>query len=117
MGYRNVAQFTLEGMQGEGVAVSSDGVRLIGMPMAGFDSKRVSVAMRPEDLDRAAPGAENAFDAEVLTVEYGGHDSLIRVKAAFGNLWARVTGDVAVGERICLRVPPSCTLVYDGETP
>ncbi|MEA3124287.1 MAG: putative spermidine/putrescine transport system ATP-binding protein, partial [Caballeronia sp.] len=47
----------------------------------------------------------------------GGHDSLIRVKAAFGNLWARVTGDVAVGERICLRVPPSCTLVYDGETP
>jgi len=117
LGYRNVAQFTLEGMQGEGVAVSSDGVRLIGMPMAGFDSKRVSVAMRPEDLERAAPGAENAFDAEVLTVEYGGHDSLIRVKAAFGNLWARVTGDVAVGEPICLRVPPSRTLVYDGEAP
>ncbi|CAN7596040.1 ABC transporter ATP-binding protein [Caballeronia sp. LjRoot31] len=117
MGYRNVAQFTLEGMQGEGVAVSSDGVRLIGMPMAGFDSKRVSVAMRPEDLQRAAPGAENAFNAEVLTVEYGGHDSLIRVKAAFGSLWARVTGDVAVGEPICLRVPPARTLVYDGETP
>ena len=97
--------------------MSAHGVRLIGMPMAGFDSKRVSVAMRPEDLDRASPGAENSFDAEVLTVEYGGHDSLIRVKTAFGNLWARVTGDVAVGEAICLRVPPSRTLVYDGEMP
>jgi putative spermidine/putrescine transport system ATP-binding protein len=115
MGYRNVLPFTLEGTQGEGVAVEANGVRLIGTAMDGFNSKRVSVAMRPEDMERAAPGSENAFDAQVTTVEYGGRDSLIRVKSAFGELWARVAGEFAEGERVTLRVPPSRTLVYDGE--
>jgi putative spermidine/putrescine transport system ATP-binding protein len=115
MGYRNVIEFTLEGMQGEAVAASANGVRLIGTPMHGFNSKRVSVALRPEDMERSTPGAENAFDAEVTTVEYGGRDSLIRVKAAFGDLWARVAGDFAEGERITLRVPPARILIYDGE--
>jgi putative spermidine/putrescine transport system ATP-binding protein len=115
MGYRNVAEFELEGTQGEGVLVSANGVRLLGTPMAGFNSKRVSVALRPEDMERAAPGAENAFDALVTTVEYGGRDSLLRVKTAFGDIWARVGGEFEEGERISLRVPPSRTLVYDAE--
>jgi putative spermidine/putrescine transport system ATP-binding protein len=116
MGYRNVIEFALEGMQGEAVAVSNNGVRLLGMPMHGFNSKHVSVALRPEDMERSTPGVENTFDADVLTVEYGGRDSLIRVKTAFGNLWARVAGDFSEGERINLRVPPSRALVYGGET-
>ena len=73
------------------------------------------MALRPEDLERSTAGAENAFDVEVTTVEYGGRDSLIRVKSAFGDLWARVAGDFAEGERITLRVPPSRALVYDGD--
>jgi putative spermidine/putrescine transport system ATP-binding protein len=112
MGYRNVVDFTLEGMQGERVAMSANGARLAGTPMEGFDSKSVSVAMRPEDMERATPGAQNAFDSEVLSVEYGGRDSLIRVRTAFGNLWARVAGEFAEGERVSLCVPPSRTLVY-----
>ncbi|MFM0056085.1 ABC transporter ATP-binding protein [Paraburkholderia phytofirmans] len=115
MGYRNVAEFELEGPQGEGVMVSANGVSLLGTPMAGFNSKRVSVALRPEDMERAAPGAENAFDALVTTVEYGGRDSLLRVKTPFGDIWARVGGEFEEGERISLRVPPSRTLVYDAE--
>ncbi|MFM0524280.1 ABC transporter ATP-binding protein [Paraburkholderia strydomiana] len=115
MGYRNVAEFTLEGMQGEGVAVSANGVRLIGTPMAGFNGKRVSVALRPEDMERTAPGTENAFDALVTVVEYGGNSSLLRVKTAFGDLWARVAGEFVEGQHISLRVQPSRTLVYDGE--
>jgi putative spermidine/putrescine transport system ATP-binding protein len=115
MGYRNVLPFTLEGTQGEGVAVEANGVRLIGIAMDGFNSKRVSVALRPEDMERAAPGSENSFDAQVTTVEYGGRDSLIRVKSAFGEMWARVAGEFAEGERVTLCVPPSRTLVYDGE--
>jgi putative spermidine/putrescine transport system ATP-binding protein len=115
MGYRNVAEFTLEGTQGEGVAVSANGVRLIGTPMSGFDSKRVSVALRPEDMERAAPGADNAFDALVDAVEYGGHDSLLRVKTAFGDVWARIVGEFVAGEHISLRVAPSRVLVYDAE--
>jgi putative spermidine/putrescine transport system ATP-binding protein len=115
MGFRNVAEFALEGAQGDGVAVSANGVRLIGTPMAGFNGKRVSVALRPEDMERAGPGAANAFDALVTTVEYGGHASLLRVKTAFGDLWARIEGEFEEGERIALRVPPSRTLVYDAE--
>ncbi|HEX7908493.1 MAG TPA: ABC transporter ATP-binding protein [Paraburkholderia sp.] len=115
MGYRNVADFTLEGTQGNCVAVTANGVRLIGTPMAGFDSKRVSVALRPEDMERAAPGADNTFEALVTAVEYGGRDSLLRVKTAFGDLWARLGGEFEEGQRISLRVPPSRTLVYEGE--
>jgi putative spermidine/putrescine transport system ATP-binding protein len=115
MGYRNVMEFTLEGTEGEGVAMTANGVRLIGTPLEAFNSKRVAVAVRPEDLERAAPGASNAFDVDVMTVEYGGRDSLIRVKAAFGELWARLAGEFMEGERISVRVPPTRTLVYDGE--
>jgi putative spermidine/putrescine transport system ATP-binding protein len=115
MGYRNVMPFTLEGTQGEAVAVSSNGVRLTGTPMEGFNSKTVSVAMRPEDMERVAPGTDNAFDAQVETVEYGGRDSLIRVNTVFGKMWARIEGECEAGERVCLRVPVSRTLVYDGE--
>jgi putative spermidine/putrescine transport system ATP-binding protein len=115
MGFRNVAPFTLEGTQGDTVAVSANGVRLFGTPMEGFDSKNVSVALRPEDMERAAPGDQNAFDAHVETVEYGGRDSLIRVNTAFGKLWARIAGECAEGERIVLRVSPAKALVYGEE--
>jgi putative spermidine/putrescine transport system ATP-binding protein len=115
MGYRNVAEFTLEGTEGEGVAVSANGVRLIGTPMASFNSKRVSVALRPEDMEHTVSGADNAFDALVDAVEYGGHDSLLRVQTGFGSVWARCVGEFTPGERISLRVPPARVLVYDAE--
>jgi putative spermidine/putrescine transport system ATP-binding protein len=115
MGYRNVMRATLEGMQGEGVAVVAEGVRLTGTAMEGFDNKHVSVAMRPEDLERVEPGADNSFAAQVETVEYGGRDSLIIVTTAFGKMWARLPGEFAVGEKIALRTAPSRTLVYGGE--
>jgi putative spermidine/putrescine transport system ATP-binding protein len=115
MGFRNVVPFTLEGTQGEKVAVNANGVRLFGTPMEGFDSKNVSVALRPEDMERAEPHAENAFDALVSVVEYGGNSSLLRVKTAFGDLWARVAGEFEEGQHISLRVPPSRTLVSYAE--
>ncbi|MEQ5843723.1 ABC transporter ATP-binding protein [Paraburkholderia acidicola] len=114
MGYRNVLEFALDGQQGDGIAVNANGVRLLGVAMEGFDSQRVCVALRPEDLELATPGTDNGFDAEVTTVEYGGHDSLLRVQTVFGDLWARIAGEFVVGERLRLRVPPARTLVYDG---
>jgi putative spermidine/putrescine transport system ATP-binding protein len=36
--------------------VNANGVRLLGMPMDGFNSKRVNVALRPEDLERSGAG-------------------------------------------------------------
>jgi putative spermidine/putrescine transport system ATP-binding protein len=117
MGYRNVVPFTVEAAEGERVRLANSSVQLVGTPMEAFSAKAVSVALRPEDIERAAPGAENAFDAEVETVEYGGRDSLIRVQTAFGALWARLAGEFSEGERISLRVPAARTLVYDVEAP
>ena len=115
MGYRNVLPFTLDGMAGGHVNVSAAGVRLTGVPMAGFDAKDVAVALRPDDIERAADGADNAFDATVETVEYGGRDSLIRAATPFGPIWARVAGEFAEGEHLRLCVAPSRTLVYAGD--
>lgn len=120
MGYRNVVQATLEGMQGEGVAVVAQCVRLIGTPMEGFDSKNVSVAIRPEDLELAGSvngaDSENTFTAQVETVEYGGRDSLIIVNTSFGKMWARLPGEFTPGDTITLRTAPGRTLVYGGES-
>jgi putative spermidine/putrescine transport system ATP-binding protein len=115
MGYRNVLPFTLEGMAGDYVNVGAAGVRITGVPMAGFDSKDVLVALRPDDFERAEPGADNGFDATVETVEYGGRDSLIRAITPFGAIWARVAGEFAEGEALRLRVAPARTLVYAGD--
>ncbi len=120
MGYRNIVAATLEGTQGDGVAAIAQGVRLIGTAMEGFDSKRVTVAIRPEDIELATDAAasrdaDNIFTAHVETVEYGGRDSLIIVRAAFGTLWARLPGEFTVGDTVPLRVAPSKTLVYGGE--
>ncbi|EGC98552.1 sulfate-transporting ATPase, partial [Burkholderia sp. TJI49] len=115
MGYRNVLPFTLEGTAGDYVTVAAAGVRLAGVPMAGFDGTQVAVALRPDDVERADDAGDNTFDATVETVEYGGRDSLIRAIAPFGAIWARVAGEFAAGEQLRLRVPPSRTLVYPGE--
>lgn len=115
MGYRNVLPFTLEGMAGDDVRVAAGGVNFTGIPMAGFDTKDVVVALRPDDIERADEGSHNAFDATVETVEYGGRDSLLRAVTPFGAIWARVAGDFAQGERLRLRVAPARTLVYAAE--
>ncbi|AJY12419.1 ABC transporter ATP-binding protein [Burkholderia dolosa] len=115
MGYRNVLPFTLEGTAGDYVRVAAGGVQLTGVPMAGFDGKDVVVALRPDDVERADDGGDNAFDATVDTVEYGGRDSLIRATTPFGAIWARVAGEFVQHERLRLRVAPSRTLVYAGD--
>ncbi|QCP54127.1 ABC transporter ATP-binding protein [Trinickia violacea] len=115
MGYRNVVPFTLEEGLGEYVAMSAQGVRLVGVAMSGFDRKAVALAMRPDDFERATPVDENAFDVQIETVEYGGRDSLVLANAPFGKLWARMPGEFSEGERLTLRIAPSRVLVYEAE--
>jgi putative spermidine/putrescine transport system ATP-binding protein len=115
MGYRNVVPAQLEGVQGEYVKLDAGGVALMATAMASFERKDVFVALRPEDIERATPGAVNAFDAQVTAVEYGGRDSLIRATAPFGEVWARLPGEFGEGERVTLRIPPARTLVYPAE--
>ncbi|MEM5405661.1 MULTISPECIES: ABC transporter ATP-binding protein [Paraburkholderia] len=112
MGFRNVLPFAITGEQGAHVAMSSSGITLTGVPMGELNGGEISVAMRPEDFERANAGDANAFDVEVEMVEYGGRDSLLLANAPFGKLWARVEGEFAAGERATLRVAPSHVLAY-----
>ena len=41
-----------------------------------------------------------------MAVEYGGRESLLKVRAAFGSLYVRIAGDAAVGETLSLRISP-----------
>ncbi|CAG9248186.1 Putative spermidine/putrescine transport system ATP-binding protein [Paraburkholderia unamae] len=116
MGFRNVLPFAITGEQGGHIAMSSSGITLTGVPMGDMAAKssgnEISVAMRPEDFERANTGDANAFDVEVEMVEYGGRDSLLLANAPFGKLWARVEGEFEAGERATLRVAPSHVLAY-----
>ncbi|QBQ99734.1 ABC transporter ATP-binding protein [Paraburkholderia pallida] len=116
MGYRNVLPFAVTGERGEHIALSASGITLTGVPMddaiVQAGSNAISVAMRPEDFERADAGDPNAFDVEVELVEYGGRDSLLLANAPFGKLWARVAGEFEAGERATLRVAPSRVLAY-----
>jgi len=113
MGFRNVLPFSITGERGEHIAMSSSGITLTGVPMGELNGgNEISVAMRPEDFERASAGDANAFDVEVERVEYGGRDSLLLANAPFGKLWARVEGEFEAGERATLRVAPSHVLAY-----
>ncbi|POR52227.1 putative spermidine/putrescine transport system ATP-binding protein [Paraburkholderia eburnea] len=112
MGYRNVLPFAVSGERGEHIAMSASGITLTGVPMGEVTGSEISVAMRPEDFERANAGDANAFDVEVEMVEYGGRDSLLLANAPFGKLWARVAGEFETGERATLRVAPSRVLAY-----
>ncbi|CAD6526582.1 Oligosaccharides import ATP-binding protein MsmX [Paraburkholderia hiiakae] len=112
MGFRNVLSFAITGEQGDHIAMSSSGITLTGVPMGEFNGGEISVAMRPEDFERANAGDANAFDVEVEMVEYGGRDSLLLANAPFGKLWARVEGEFEAGERATLRVAPAHVLAY-----
>ncbi|MCI3204148.1 MULTISPECIES: ABC transporter ATP-binding protein [Pandoraea] len=120
MGYRNVLDVSITSAQGERARVSCGGASFDGVlmepPAAGGKVEgKVSVAIRPDDFERAPAANDNAFEAVVETVEYGGRDSLLRMASPFGPLYARLPGDYAVGERVPLRVPAERTLVYAGE--
>lgn len=115
MGYRNVLDFALTSAQGEQARMSAGGANFAGVLMESPTGGNVSVAIRPDDFERAEAANDNAFEAVVETVEYGGRDSLLRVASPFGALYARLPGDYAVGERVPLCVPAERTLVYAGE--
>jgi putative spermidine/putrescine transport system ATP-binding protein len=115
MGYRNVMRFAVDGAHNGHTQLSASGIRLTGTTMEALGSGAVSVAMRPEDFEIAEAGTENSFPVDVETVEYGGHDSLVRANAPFGKLFARLTGEITPGDKLSIRIAPSRALVYAGE--
>ncbi len=68
--------------------------------------------MRPDDFEIAAQGQTNAFDATIRTLEFGGRDSLLSVATGLGDLYVRLPGAFAPGDRIRLHTPADRVLAY-----
>jgi putative spermidine/putrescine transport system ATP-binding protein len=114
MGYRNVIALNVGARNGNQVTLEGFGLGLEGVAMQEPGSAKVSVAIRPEDLSVGSTGP-NVIPGKVENVEYGGHDSLIDVRAEGVLLHARTSERVHVGEHVKLTVAPDRVLVYPGE--
>ncbi|HTJ92379.1 MAG TPA: ABC transporter ATP-binding protein [Pararobbsia sp.] len=119
IGYRNVVPFELgpviDGRAALRTPTPAHGtLTLHGTTIEPLGPGRVHAAMRPDDFERAT-GGENTFDAVVETVEYGGRESLLQVRAPFGSLFVRIAGEAERGETVSLRIAPDRVLVYPAE--
>ena len=114
MGYRNVLALKVGARNGDQVTLEGSGLGLEGIAKQELTGPHASVAIRPEDLTIGA--GPNAITGKVENVEYGGHDSLVDVKAGDVVLHARTSQRVQVGDQVTLTVPTQRVLVYPAET-
>jgi len=114
MGYRNVLALNAGARNGQRIALDGQGLKLEGAVKQDPGGK-AAVAIRPEDI--SVGGGPNAIAGKVENVEYGGHESLIDVRAGNGVLLHVRTGTrVKMGEAVTLAIAPERVLVYPAET-
>ena len=113
MGYRNVLEFRLVHQAGEAVTVERQQIQLNGTAIGELaGAQPVAVAMRPDDFEIAPADAANGIDATIKSLEFGGRDSLLYVSTDLGDLYVRLPGAFAPGDRIRLHIPADRVLVY-----
>jgi putative spermidine/putrescine transport system ATP-binding protein len=116
MGYRNVVELDVGGRDSNRAMLDGLGLRLEGTVKQDPGNARAAVAIHPSDLSVGNSGP-NAISGQVEYVQYGGHDSLIDVKAGQNVLFhVRSSARVKVGDKVHLTVPPERALVYPAET-
>jgi putative spermidine/putrescine transport system ATP-binding protein len=115
MGYRNVIALNVGARNGDQVTLEGSGLGLEGTAKQDIAGPHVSVAIRPEDISVGA--GPNAIDGRVESVEYGGHESLIDVRAGDNVLLHVRTGErVKMGDQVRLTISPQRVLVYPAES-
>jgi putative spermidine/putrescine transport system ATP-binding protein len=113
MGYRNVVDFRVVRRVDDGVSIERSQVQLNATAIGDLAGRQeVAVAMRPDDFQIAAAGQANSIDATVRSLEFGGRDSLLSVATALGDLYVRLPGAFAPGDRIRLHIPADRVLAY-----
>ena len=115
MGYRNVHQSRLAHTQADQATFSANGVSLSGVLVAAVSGSAVSVAIRPEDIQVGAQGIANSLQGQVVSVEYGGRDSLLLLNTELGPIYARMEGEFEPAQTLSLHIPPDRVMVYEGE--
>jgi len=115
MGYRNVLELKVGARNGNSVTLEGSGLGLQGTAKQELSGPRASVAIRPEDISIGA--GPNAIDGKVENVEYGGHDSLVDVRAGDNLLFHVRTGTrVQAGDAVKMTISPERVLVYPAES-
>ena len=114
MGYRNILDFDLTGMDADSVTLASHGISLRGSPQAAKLGARVTAAIRPEEI--ALGSSRNAISGVVDQVEYCGRDYLVDVVTPAGVLYLRTERRVAPEEQVQLSIAPERVLVFPTET-
>jgi putative spermidine/putrescine transport system ATP-binding protein len=117
MGYRNVIELPVEGERDGRVTLASGDIRLSGVRKLPLSGTHAMVAIRPEEISLAAPGAHaNVIAGRVDNVEYGGRDSLLEIVTPNGTrLHVRAPGRFDAGASVFVHVPPERALVYPQE--
>jgi len=114
MGYRNVVTLQAGARNGGRVALEGQGLGIEGTAKQDLSGPQATAAIRPEDISIGA--GPNAIDGKVENVEYGGHESLVDVRASDNVLFHVRTGTrVQAGESVKLTVAPERVLVYPAE--
>jgi len=114
MGYRNVIALNVGARNGDQLTLEGSGLGLEGTAKQELVGPHVSVAIRPEDISVGA--GPNGIDGRVESVEYGGHVSLIDVRAGDNVLLHVRTGErVKMGDQVRLTISPKRVLVYPAE--
>jgi putative spermidine/putrescine transport system ATP-binding protein len=118
MGYRNVLDLDVAGVDGNRASLAGPGIALNGT-IKEASGRRAAAAIRPEEVvvvDPSTPAA-NAIDATVEMVEYGGRESLLDTITASGQrFYVRTDANVQAGQAVKLVVPVERVLVYPSDT-
>ncbi|RMB61817.1 ABC transporter ATP-binding protein [Tessaracoccus antarcticus] len=118
MGYRNLLDLEVVGVDGPQVRVAGGGLELTGtaaQPASVGD--KVRVAIRPHDLfvveGAGRPPGSNVFTAVVTVVEYQGREFAVEVTTASGaRLFVHAATAPPIGSEVTLTLDPKRALVY-----
>jgi putative spermidine/putrescine transport system ATP-binding protein len=117
MGYRNMLALDLQGDEGGGdglLTVGAPGITLRGTDRREGDGRKVMCAIRPEDL--SVGGGENELRAQVVVVEYRGHENAVEAVTPEGRALHLLTDQRLVpGDDVTLSADAARVLVFDAE--
>jgi putative spermidine/putrescine transport system ATP-binding protein len=116
MGFQNAIDCETRSGGGDAVTVRAGTMTLTGTARERLGARGIAV-FRPEDIMPVTGGA-NAIAAEIISIDYGGREFLLKAKTADGViLHARSEHRVTPGERITLGIEPTRLLVFAADAP
>jgi putative spermidine/putrescine transport system ATP-binding protein len=116
MGYRNMLELDVEGVEGEDAVLAGQGLRLLGRSRRAPRNGRAVAAIRPDDFVVGEEG-DSTVEVTVQVVEYRGRDWAVEAAIPSGGTVHFVSRvPLAPGDRTVLGVSRERVLVFDVDT-